>query len=104
MTQYIDKSAVVAEIEKRKIPFKKDINDGVYPTYFRALMDFEDFIDTLEVKEIHEDIDVDLNPFFKELGIESDSRLASMFKKAFYEGIDKYLNKNENKIWELMIS
>ena len=53
--QYIDKAAVMAEIEKKKIPFKKDIDDGVYPTYLCALMDFEDFINTLEVKEIQEE-------------------------------------------------
>ncbi len=55
MVQYIDKAAVMAEIEKKKIPFKKDIDDGVYPTYLCALMDFEDFINTLEVKEIQEE-------------------------------------------------
>ena len=53
MTQYIDKDAVIAEIEKRKIPFKKDVEDGYYPTYLCALMDLEDFINTLEVKEIN---------------------------------------------------
>ena len=52
MEQYIRKSALVAEIEKRKIPFKRDIEDGYYPTYLCALMDFEDFLDTLEVKEV----------------------------------------------------
>lgn len=52
MAQYIDKATVVAEIEKKKIPFKKDIDNGVYPTYLCALMDFEDFLDTLEVKEV----------------------------------------------------
>lgn len=52
MPQYINKDIVKAELEKRKIPFKKDIDDGVYPTYLCALMDFEDFIDTLEVKGV----------------------------------------------------
>ena len=52
MEQYIKKSALVAEIERKKIPFKKDIDDGVYPTYLCALMDFEEFINTLEVKEV----------------------------------------------------
>ena len=52
MSQYIDKDALVAEIERKKIPFKRDIEDGNYPTYLCALMDFEDFINTLEVKEV----------------------------------------------------
>lgn len=51
MEQYISKAALVAEIERKKIPFKKDIDNGVYPTYLCALMDFEDFINTIEVKE-----------------------------------------------------
>lgn len=50
--ELIDKSAVVAEIEKKKIPFKRDFEDGNYPTYLCALMDFEDFINSLEVKEV----------------------------------------------------
>ena len=54
MAQYIDKAEVKAWLEKRKIPFKKDIDDGVYPTYLCALMDFEEFLDTLEVKEVGE--------------------------------------------------
>ncbi len=52
MAQYIDKSALIAEIEKKKIPFKKDIEDGNYPTYLCALLDFEDLLNTLEVKEV----------------------------------------------------
>lgn len=52
MAQYIDKEVLLAEIEKRKIPFKRDVEDGYYPTYLCALMDFEDFLDTLEVKDI----------------------------------------------------
>ena len=51
MKEYIDKSAIKEWLEIQKIPFKKDIEDGVYPTYLCALMDFEDFINSLEVKE-----------------------------------------------------
>lgn len=64
MEQYISKDALVAEIEKKKIPFKKDIDDGVYPTYLCALMDFEDFINTLEVKEV--DLEKELIKWHKE--------------------------------------
>ena len=52
MKQYIDKDIIKAELERKKIPFKRDIEYGNYPTYLCALMDFEDFIDTLEVKEV----------------------------------------------------
>ena len=52
MSQYIDKSTLTAWIKEKKIPFKKDIDDGVYPTYLCALMDFEDFLDTLEGKGV----------------------------------------------------
>ena len=89
----IDKDALVAEIEKRRSRNSKN--------KINLAAAFEDnyllsFIDTLEVKEILKDIDVDLNPFFEELGVESDSRIAYTFKKAFYKGIDRYLNKKEN--------
>ena len=53
MKQYIDKDIIKAELERKKIPFKGDIVEyGNYPTYLCALMDFEDFIDSLEVKEV----------------------------------------------------
>lgn len=52
MEQYISKSALLAELNRKKIPFKRDVEDGNYPTYLCAIMDFEDFIKTLEVKEV----------------------------------------------------
>lgn len=52
MAQYINKEVLLAEIEKRKLPFKRDIEDGYYPTCLYALMDFEDFLNTLEVQEV----------------------------------------------------
>ena len=61
MGQYISKSALVAEIERKKIPFKRDIEDGNYPTYLCALMDFEDFINALEVKEM--DLNKEISQF-----------------------------------------
>jgi len=64
MAQYIDKDALVAEIERRKIPFKKDVEDGNYPTYLCALMDFEDFLNTLEVKEV--DLEKEYKDFVEE--------------------------------------
>lgn len=44
MNKFIDADRLKAEIEMRKMPFKKDIEDGVYPTYLCALMDFEEII------------------------------------------------------------
>ena len=32
------------------------------------------------------------------MGVEPDSRIASMFKNAFYKAVDKFLNKKENKL------
>jgi len=101
----IDKDALVAEIEKTEKYAKHKAKETVdvywqihFDGWITACRSILSFLDTLEVKEIHEDIDVDLNPFFEESGVESDSRIASMFKKAFYEGLDKYLNKKENKL------
>lgn len=108
----IDKSAVVAEIEKYISNYKgilnkvdKSSDDWVTSTLMLEskidiLQHILFFINTLEVKEIHEDedIDVDLNPLFEEFGVEPNSRIASMFKEAFYKGVDKYLNKKESKL------
>lgn len=73
----IDKDVLVGEIEKRKIPFKRDIEDGYYPTYLCALMDFEDFINNLEVKKVdlHEEIDNIWKPKFN-LGWDDKSLLS----------------------------
>ena len=51
MGKYIDADKLIAEIERRKVPFKKDMEDGVYPTYLCALMDFEDLIDNLQQEQ-----------------------------------------------------
>ena len=99
MTKYIDKDALVAELNRLIAELVEEGEDTMFEQgRISAFEDAKLFLDTLEVKEIHEDIDVDLNSFFEELGVESDSRLASMIKKAFYEGIDKYLNGKENKL------
>lgn len=107
MEQYIDKDAVMAEIERRIKECDKLADAAADNNLSNTLQANEllirqytsllHFLDTLEVKEIYEDIDMDLNPIFEELGIDPDSRFASMFKESFYKGIDKYLNKKENK-------
>ena len=98
MAQYINKAAVVAEIERR---IKEFDEIGTYLSPKGTLTNLLCFLDTLEMKEIHEDIDMDLNPFFEELGVEPDSRIAYTFKEAFYKGIDRYLNKKENQVKQI---
>ena len=96
MEQYIKKSALVAVLESLRCTTFTNFDEGVNC----AVQTLLEIIDTLEVKEIHEDedIDVDLNPLFEEFGVEPDSRFASMFKEAFYKGVDRYLNKKESKL------
>ena len=105
MKEYIDKAALIAEIESKKkraqILGDNAINSSMQQFFDgmkQGCVDILSFLDTLEVGEIHEDIDMDLNPFFEELGVESDSRIASMFKESFYKGINRYLNKKEDKL------
>ena len=98
MTQYIDKSALVAEIERlENDEFLCDSYD-VATGFQSALRMVQEFIDTLEVKEVHECNNVDLNSLFGEMGVEPDSRIASMFKNAFYKAVDNYLDRKENKL------
>ena len=97
----IDKSALVAEIERRIFVLKANesvismLAGGMFVNEFKDLLSF---LDTLEVKEIHEDIDMDLNHLFEEMGVEPDSRIALMFKNAFYKSVDNYLDKKEDKL------
>ena len=95
MEQYINKSALVAEIDKRKIGYN---TDGKHTVEYNTVKKILDILDTLEVKEIHEDIDMDLNHLFEEMGVEPDSRIALMFKNAFYKSVDNYLDKKEDKL------
>ena len=106
MAKYIDKSALVAEIEKRRDSFyslSKSCEKGTpakagFYAQAQTLEGILSFLDTLEVKEVYECNDVDLNPLFEEMGVEPDSRIALMFKNAFYKSVDNYLDKKENKV------
>lgn len=59
MEPYISKAALLAELNRKKIPFKRDVEDGNYPTYLCAIMDFEDYINSLEVKEVDLEDEID---------------------------------------------
>lgn len=105
----IDKDTLVKEINKRIKDYQKSLNSfdakeradiafqfmEIKETRIDELNDILDFVNTLEVKEIYEHNDADLDRIIKELGIEPDSRIARMFKTAFYKGIDSYLAKKE---------
>ena len=106
MAQYIDKEKVVYLIKERRDAAKsrqKNLEDIGDESVLNEMIAFNldkilEAIDTLEVKEIHEDIDIDFDSFFEEFGVEPGSRFASMLKESFYKGIDRYLNNKENKI------
>lgn len=88
MIQYIDKSALVAEIEERKGMCYNHYGDywnGCYNTF----TDILSFIDTLEVKEVdlEKEIDNVWNPHFN-LGWD-DNSLVSINHKSF-ESIAKH--------------
>ena len=55
MTQYIDKSALVAEIERKKEEYKEDYRKYGNPydsVLYDEMEDILSFLDTLEVKEV----------------------------------------------------
>lgn len=96
MKHLIDKSALVAEIERR---YKTNLI-GAHSAFrngkIEALREVKDFLNTLEVIEVHECNNVNLNPLFEEMGVEPDSRIALMFKNAFCKSVDNYLDRKEN--------
>ena len=94
MKEYIDKAVVKAELERKKIPFKKDIDDGVYPTYLCALMDFEDFIKTLEVK----DMDLNLNSFDATVCKIGSTYLKEMDRDAIVKALEPYKDGDKVKV------
>ena len=107
MAQYIDKAALVAEIESKIEKYTKrgeesDAKRDGYGMYWGGVLsclnEIRTLCDTLEVKEINEHDDVDLDIICEEMGVEPDSRIASMFKNAFYKAVDKFLDKKENKL------
>lgn len=95
MAQYIDKSAVVAEIEGRiEVYEKSGIN---FHLRISELKNILSFLDTLEVKEFVEYSPYDLDPIFEEMGIELSSRKADDFKNAFYKAVDNLLNERRTE-------
>ena len=90
----IDKDKVVAEIQRRKDYYEN--LEQIKPVYDSNIADCEEllsFLDTLEVKEIYEHDGSDLDSILEKIGVEHDSKLAKMFKTAFYKSIDNYLAK-----------
>lgn len=72
MKQYIDKAAVVAEIERRVEAIRKAFNEpgilsGVDRTYacaqYEAFKSLLSFLDTLEVKKV--DLEKEVNQYFE---------------------------------------
>lgn len=105
----IDKDTLVKEINKRIKDYQKSLNSfdakeradiafqfmEIKETRIDELNDILDFVNTLEVKEIYEHNDSDLDSIIEKIGIEPDSKLAKMFKAAFYKSVDNYLTKKE---------
>lgn len=94
MTQYIDKSAVMTEIERRINENKKDIQyathkhlEEYFEGYEDALVLFkENFLDTLEVKEV--DLDKEIERFVKSDEFQKASgtiKVTNLLAKHFYE-------------------
>ena len=94
----IDKDKVVAEIEN-KLQDLIACKENALSTEKRVVLwakidmcnEILSFLDTLEVKEVYEHNDSDLDSILEGIGVEHDSKLAKMFKTAFYNGIDTYL-------------
>ena len=94
----IDKDKVVAEIEN-KLQDLIACKENALSTEKRVVLwakidmcnEILSFLDTLEVKEVYEHNDSDLDSILEGIGLEHDSKLAKMFKTAFYNGIDTYL-------------
>ena len=102
MEQYINKAAVVAEIERARQacskvacnPKNEECSD-YYLGKAQAYQEMQDFLETLEVKEVAEHDYSDLNRELEEMGIDPNSRYAKMFKEAIYNA-DDVLRRRKN--------
>ena len=115
--ELIDKDILVKEINKRIKDYQKSLNSfdakeradiafqfmEIKETRIDELSEILDFVNTLEVKEVYEHNDSDLNSIIEEIGIEPDSKLAKMFKAAFYKSVDNYLTKKGEQLWKYQI-
>jgi len=102
MTQYIDKFAVVAEIEKRIEEYKNMKIDSSYYEGMVASLEFfrDEFIDSLEVKEV--DLDDDKKEelaqkyadyIYKRYNIDADSIGGKLIYHAYMHGMNQCLTQ-----------
>ena len=84
MKQYIDKSALVAEIDRQKIGYNVDGKHSVEYDTTRKILNI---INTLEVKEIQEEPTSN--------GLKTESYLENKYKE-----ILKQLKANGGKLWK----
>ena len=91
MTQYIDKSAVVAEIDNRIRTYK---NVGGEDRRTDALISFRNFLNTLEVKEV----DLELNSFDATVCKIGSTYLKEMDKDAIVKTLQSYKDGDKEKI------
>ena len=107
MAQYIDKAAVVAEIEKRIKALHSTLNERETAVKIE-LKDFLSFIDTLEVKEVDykpmdNDFERDAVQFCFDNGLNTTPRIAKTIAKHFFElGLRSTITEEDCKlIWNI---
>ena len=95
MEQYIEKSALVAEIKRRMEKYatidvgKSRELDALYGAKCKALMEILSFLDTLEVKEVGISIP-NIDNLFEENGIDPNSKVAKNFKESYYTALENF--------------
>jgi hypothetical protein len=90
MAQYIDKSALLAEIEKLNIPFYPTLAEKM--SYQDATKDCIDIIYTLKVKEV--DLDAEWKRYFEHRGEMATVNVKHLAKYFFELGIEKSVNES----------
>lgn len=101
----IDKDIIIREIDRRIVAFKEvlktcdvDFTKTAIKSLISSYESLKLFIDTIEVREVHEHDDFDIDKILEDVGVNPNSRFGDMLKRSYCRAIDEYLMKNEEQL------
>lgn len=101
----IDKDIIIREIDRRIAAYKEvlktcdvDFTKIAIKSLINSYESLKLFIDTIEVREVHEHDDYDIDKIIEDVGVNPNSRFGDMLKKSYCRVIDEYLMKKKEQL------